>query len=456
MSEIQYAGECSIKTVELISSAGVIHDLKPTCLEINIFEDIFLVNGLTGNLVFTDTNNLLQNLPIIGQEQLLLKITTPSLDDESIDFTENALVIWKVSSVDEISTGASAVTLEFCSQESLRNQRVRVSRSYNDTPSKIIENILTDDRYLASKKLFEVEETVGVRNIISPNVRPFNQIKTLMQECVNKDGAPHYLFYESTQGYNFRTLQDLYSQDPIGAFHNGDPNEDNASSTRGIQESLDRIVQMDIKSANNQLIDSAAGLFGSKIFTHNIFDKSYNVTTYDYFENFDEHKRISETESFPKYNETEQKFVDSRIYVHPTSKTKGNLDAAYADENNQNSSAVANKIGDSLLSRKSRMHEIFSGKKIGLSVHGTIGICAGKMVNINYVAPGRVHDDGQTTDKYISGNYLITKTKHTFKPVTSMHMIHMMVSRDSNTTELKFIENVPEVKTSGKAEVIEL
>jgi len=109
-----------------------------------------------------------------------------------------------------------------------------------------------------------------------------------------------------------------------------------------------------------------------------------------------------------------------------------------------------------LLSRKSRMHEIFSGKKIGLSVHGTIGICAGKMVNINYVAPGRVHDDGQTTDKYISGNYLITKTKHTFKPVTSTHMIHMMVSRDSNTTELKFIENVPEVKTSGKAEVIEL
>ena len=53
---------------------------------------------------------------------------------------------------------------------------------------------------------------------------------------------------------------------------------------------------------------------------------------------------ISETESFPKYNETEQKFVDSRIYVHPTSKTTGNLDAAYADENNQNYSAVANKI----------------------------------------------------------------------------------------------------------------
>ena len=50
----------------------------------------------------------------------------------------------------------------------------------------------------------------------------------------------------------------------------------------------------------------------------------------------------------------------------------------------------------------------------------------------------------------------MTKTKYTFKPVTSTHRKHIMVSRDSNTTELKFIENVPEVKTSGKAEVIEL
>mgnify|MGYP001499737275 CR=1 FL=1 len=271
MSEIQYAGECSVEKVELISSAGVIHDIKPTCLEINIFEDIFLVNGLTGNLVFTDTNNLLQNLPIIGQEQLLLKISTPSLDDESIDFTGNALAIWKVSSVDEISTGASAVTLEFCSQESLRNQRVRVSRSYSDTPSKIIENILTDDRYLASKKPFETEETIGTRSIVVPNVRPFKQIKTLMQECQSKNGSPHYLFYESTQGYNFRTLQELYSQDGVGRFSNTDTNEDTSSSTRGVQEALDRIIRMDIKSANDQLIDSAAGLFGSKIFTHNIY-----------------------------------------------------------------------------------------------------------------------------------------------------------------------------------------
>ena len=61
----------------------------------------------------------------------------------------------------------------------------------------------------------------------------------------------------------------------------------------------------------------------------------------------------------------------------------------------------------------------------------------GKMIGIKYVAPGRVHDDGAEADKYISGNYLITKTKHSFKPITSTHTIHMMVSRDSNTTELK-------------------
>ena len=129
--------------------------------------------------------------------------------------------------------------------------------------------------------------------------------------------------------------------------------------------------------ANDQLVDSAAGLFGSKIFTHNIYNKSYEVSTYDYFENFDDYGRTDPNASFPKYNETDQKYVDSRIYVHPTNESEDN-DIAHGYN------VTASKLKDSLLSRKARMHEIFSGKKIGLTVHGTVGICVGKMIGIKY------------------------------------------------------------------------
>ena len=58
-------------------------------------------------------------MPFIGQEQLLLKISTPTLDTP-IDFTENAFVIYNVSVNAELSAGASVYVLEFCSSELLR------------------------------------------------------------------------------------------------------------------------------------------------------------------------------------------------------------------------------------------------------------------------------------------------------------------------------------------------
>mgnify|MGYP006186270135 FL=1 len=74
-NSIQFAGEFILDKCELISSAGISADLSKIIAEINIFEDIFS-NALTGSIIITDTNNLVDNMPIIGQEYISLKITT--------------------------------------------------------------------------------------------------------------------------------------------------------------------------------------------------------------------------------------------------------------------------------------------------------------------------------------------------------------------------------------------
>ena len=77
MAQLQYAGEFTLEHLELISSSGVAVNLITSCLEINIMEDI-TVHSLSGQLVVADTNDLRQNMPLLGQEQLLMKISTPS------------------------------------------------------------------------------------------------------------------------------------------------------------------------------------------------------------------------------------------------------------------------------------------------------------------------------------------------------------------------------------------
>jgi len=394
-------------------------------------------------------------MPFIGQEQLLLKITTPSLEDESIDFTKNAFSIYNISVNAELSSGASVYVLEFCSPELIRNNRVRVSKSFTNTPSTILEQVLTDSRYINTTKDIDLEKTSGIKSIVVPNQRPFDFLRCLIQDCKSEKGSPHYLFYETTKGYNFRTLQNLYENSAVAIFNNSDAGPDETTGdTLGIEEAYNRMINFDIKPPNNALDDSRAGMFGAKVITHNIFNKSYAVNTYGYFSDFDKHKRIDEKNN-PKYNDNVGEWSDSRIYVHPTSSSGSNLNAQYRDENNSNNSVIANQIGETILHRKERMYELDFSNNIALEIHGTTNITAGDIIEINYTAPGRNNDIG-TLDKSKSGRYLITKLRHTFSPVTNQHQISMVVSRDSLPSELPFSVNVAEVKKQGKAQVLDI
>jgi len=449
MADLQYAGEFDLNHLEIIASSGIAINISQACLEINIFEDIFQ-HSLTGQIVVADVNDLSQNMPFIGQEQLLMKMTTPTLkgEDTVIDFTENALSIYNVSSITDITTGATSYTMEFCSQELLKNNRVRVSKSYTDTPSSIVENILTDPRYINTKKTINKEITSGIRNVVVPNQRPFDFITSFMRECKSKNGQnPHYLFYETTRGYNFRTLQNLYTLSTKGIYNNGDISPD-AQSLGGLQEVYDRVVDYEIKGSNDSLMDSRGGLLGAKLISYNLFNKSFEVNTYGYFEDFDKSDRI---ETYPKYNDNLGDFTDSRIYVHPTSQN-GTLNAQYADSNNSNNGVGANKINETLLRKNARLHELNNGSTVVITVHGTTRLAAGDMVELNFVGTGKKHGVGEK-DKYVAGRYLVTKLRHTFSPATRNHQIAMILSKDSLPNTLEVIANVGEIKSQGNATI---
>ena len=79
MKEVQYAGEFKLENCEIIASSGVVAEISSNIVEINLFESIFS-SSLTGSIIIADTNNLTDNLPIIGQEYISIKIVTPGLD----------------------------------------------------------------------------------------------------------------------------------------------------------------------------------------------------------------------------------------------------------------------------------------------------------------------------------------------------------------------------------------
>ena len=217
MEGMQYAGEFQIKLAEVYSPNGEITNLLTDfqLIEINIFEDMFK-SSITGNVIVIDTRNIIETIPLVGQERLALKIATPSLSAKKdiIDFSENHFFIYKITSRAELNAGSQTYQLQFISAEAIKNSRKRVSKSYYKQKSNISEivfDLLAEDKdgVQTSKDVF-IEETVGNRAIVLTNSNPYTTINKLLKEAVSKKGSPHYVFFENKNGIHFKTLQSIY------------------------------------------------------------------------------------------------------------------------------------------------------------------------------------------------------------------------------------------------------
>ena len=160
MKGIQHAGEYDLTDLRLYTGSGEVINLSLSYQMIDIYENMFS-NGLTGTITIVDTNNLIMNAPITGQEFLSFKITTPTLDNVPIDFTEHVMAVYKIDAR-KAERGNEVVQLHFCSPELLRNSRTRLSKAYKGNASEIVGIILQDAKALNTKKDLYIESTLGL------------------------------------------------------------------------------------------------------------------------------------------------------------------------------------------------------------------------------------------------------------------------------------------------------
>ncbi|SVE02623.1 uncharacterized protein METZ01_LOCUS455477, partial [marine metagenome] len=143
---------------------------------------------MSGQITLIDTNSIVLNLPIIGQEYLSFKIKTASFGEKEtgiIDYTENVFSIYKIDT--RIMDGnMEAIILHFTSPEMMRNNRMRVSKSYTNIISTIVEDMLQNEMYINSKKDLFIDKTHGIRKLIVPSSLPFAFIQKLATEAISE------------------------------------------------------------------------------------------------------------------------------------------------------------------------------------------------------------------------------------------------------------------------------
>ena len=421
---IQYAGEYTLKRLQLISASGRESvDLTGIVLEINIFENIFL-NAISASLIVVDTADLINNVGIFGQEFVQLVIETPSLEEQVIELTFS---VFKVGAREDANAGASIYELSLVSPEFMLNHRRRISKSYKETISTIVEDALINDLYVQTKKELFIEPTKGIRKIVSPNLHPYALIKHLALEAQSSaTSSPHYLFFENIKGFNFVSLQALYNQSSLGVYNASHAGKLLDNKTIDVQSQLETAINYNITGNNDTLVNVKSGMLGSTIITHDIYNKSYSKNTYGYFDDFDKHGRI-EKEPNTIYNDQRGigSFPNSRIYVNPTSTTTDFQDAQHSG------GITSNQLSETLLHRKARFAELGSAIKVQMRVNGTTALSAGQKIVFDKPANSQL---GNRLDPAYQGEFLVTQTRHIFTQVEKKHEIIFSAVKDAVPT----------------------
>ncbi len=215
-------------SIDKFEIAGLV-DLTPGITKLSYYENV-LSNSHTLNVDIVEsgdvdsselpTKGLLNALPLSGGECCDIKIKDNI--GNSLDFVkEKSFYINRVRNVNP-GTQSDSYTLDFCSREALANELCRVVKRYDEKISDNVKKILTENTSgtvgLKTQKKVNCDETLEPYNFIGNYRKPFTVCTWLASKSIpvnagDKGGACGFLFYETYDGFNFKSIDALFEQE---------------------------------------------------------------------------------------------------------------------------------------------------------------------------------------------------------------------------------------------------
>ena len=263
------------------SDQGKTVDLSTGTFRLQYWESI-LQDGIRATVMYGDSGNTIDEktavdgLPIVGQEKVQLKFTDNN--EETLDLT---LYVNSVKPFYDDST-KSAVLLDLVSKEFIMNQKVRVTKRYDGKVSDHVKTILKDVLKVDEEKITDenIEETQNDYNFLGLNKKPYYILNYLSKASVpstqNSDGnTAGYFFYETSKGYNFKSIDSLLSQEKKKSIiYNETP--DNGG--KDIPEGYDmKALQFEKENAVNVQNKLRMGAYSTRTVVFNPFNCKYEV-----------------------------------------------------------------------------------------------------------------------------------------------------------------------------------
>ena len=475
---LSYVGEFLIEEATIITSENLVLDIASNIGNINIFEDIEN-SAIMGEMVFSDPIGVDTVGPIIGQEYLSLVIKTPTVDEQEniFDFREHTAGLLSIYHYDrkiEIGVKGSGHIVRFMTSEFIKNNRLKLSQTFTGSYSDIVKKVLKE--IIQTPKDCYIEPTLGNKKILVPDISPFEVIEMAKRESISVyASSPTYFFYETKRGYHFRSIDSMaaegtvqdYTTFPSGSKYSGRGAERHQGLVEQTTREYMKIITYNIDNANDMVLHQHAGTFSSKTITHDIYNKRYDISLYNYHDNFEKESHMNKwnlQEEHPNYSSTPVDNKRNRISDFPT-KTyympvshkypKKKIDGSYLSKSGK-SIYHSTRPMDWMGRRTSQMMQLKAGREIVLTVNGQTGVSAGDMVNIEIPFRAAANAD-RRLDRFFDGPFLVKRIRHNFDSISTakpMHNMFLNCIKDCVNESLKESEDAYEPTYSKKGVVV--
>lgn len=436
---LEAPGQVLLDNLVLISfKTGNYLQIQDYLVEMNIYESIFSPT-VSGEIILTDSRNLIKDFALLGDEYLSVTVRTPTLSTE-----RSISKIFRIYALEDKryakDGGTLLYKLSFASIESFHDLLNPIYRAFEGKPEEIVSNIY--HQYLVAGRNIQISgepeppknpltilgETSNKIKFVSPGWTPVRCINWIASKSLPANGHPaNYLFWETTKGFYFGNFEEIFrrsDQTVVGNYVYSLPKittptpEDLKTS-----QFMYNIKSLSVGKTFDQMRNLMSGYIANRLIDVNLYNKNFQNIDYDHGDNFRNYTHLDKDNPVPLF--------ELNTSRNPAAYRDINFSYPHLHTDNTENFDVKNKFiwGN----RRSNMVEL-NNFQMEVVIPGRTDIECGQLINITIPKkePGALTDEDKVkneNDEMFSGNYLITNLVH--KINVKSHYITMNVTKNS-------------------------
>jgi len=415
-------------------------DISASVVSLDIYESIFQ-NTLSGTVRLKETDGYPEYFPLVGTEYLFIEFVIDYLGEENI--FKRAFRIRKIGDQSFPKNEERLYTINLVTPEFFTSMSSRMTKRYTETCVDAVKDIMKTRLGIEDDRLHAVERTSGMIDVLIPNYTPLQAINYFTALSLTEEApyASNFLFYETLDGFYFRSIRGILQKYPAGKeVATFQVNANKLTGARVIDEAqaFSSIIQLQQKRTLDVLSDVTTGVLRSRMLHLDFFARKFDEVDSRYTETFKTFKD-DHLDKFPLYPDNFDQSIDRNTKIFTALSDTSSSESAYRKQNE--GVIPPNRRHESVVLRNRQLREIQHLCTV-LEVPGQPNLRAGTVIILNYPSTRLIVDAphnlsapvSQTPTPFHSGRHLVTNVRHNLVQISTGVMeyrMHIEATRDS-------------------------